>query len=265
MATAVALKTESDLFFEQLSRAKSSALLLDYDRTIAPYSAYRSRAFPNLELPELIDSIMCTCRTRVALISSRSARQIPPLLGFRPHPEIWGADGIERLQADGRYSRAEIGAEAEESLSKAEGLLREQGLEPLCEPKAGAIAVHCSGLPPAQAEEVRTRAYRLLSPLALKTGLNLAEFDGGVELRVRTHGKAEAVRTVLSEIDAGVPVAFLGDDSNGEDAFRTVNDRGLTVLVRTTYRFTAAHVWIRPPEELVQFLSNWVYACGGEM
>jgi trehalose 6-phosphate phosphatase len=73
------------------------------------------------------------------------------------------------------------------------------------------------------------------------------------------------VRTILSEVGPDVPVAYLGDDSTDEDAFRVLNDRGLTVLVRPTYRFTAAQMWLRPPDELIQFFTDWVRACGGDM
>jgi trehalose-phosphatase len=114
-------------------------------------------------------------------------------------------------------------------------------------------------------ENVKMAAYRVLSPLALQSHLLLAEFEGGVELREPMRGKGDVVRSVLSEHSLDVPVAYLGDDTTDEDAFRVLNGRGLTVLVRPTYRFTAAQTWIRPPEELVQFLTDWVRACGGDL
>jgi trehalose-phosphatase len=93
----------------------------------------------------------------------------------------------------------------------------------------------------------------------------LAEFDGGLELRARTCTKGDAVRTIVSEVSPEVPIAYLGDDITDEDAFRVLNDRGLTVLVRPMYRFTAAQMWLRPPGELIQFFADWVRASGGDM
>jgi trehalose 6-phosphate phosphatase len=49
-----------------------------------------------------------------------------------------------------------------------------------------------------------------------------------------------------------------------EGAFRVLNGRGLTVLVRPKSRFTAAQMWLRPPAELVGFLSDWKTTCGGK-
>jgi trehalose-phosphatase len=265
MRSAFVVKDPSELFFEQLCRVRNRVLLLDYDGTIAPFSVQRNRAFPYPTIPELLDCIMSTCRTRVLLISGRAAREIPPLLGLRPHPEIWGSYGAERLQTNGEYSVAALSEDSQYALAEAHAWLEAEGLAELVELKPGAIAVHWRGLNPAQAEEVKTAAYRVLSPLALQKHLLLAEFDGGLELREPMRGKGDVVRAVLAEHGPEVPVAYLGDDTTDEDAFRALNGRGLTVLVRPTYRFTAAQAWLRPPEDLVSFLTDWVRACGGDM
>ena len=261
----VAVKTASDLFFEQLSGARSRVLLLDYDGTIAPFSVQRNRAFPYPTVPELLDCIMSTCRTRLVLITGRAAREIPPLLGLDPHPEVWGASGFERLCADGRYEVGRLSADVQQALCEAEAWLDKEGLHRSTELKPGAVAVHWRGLKRSLIEEVRAAAYRVLSPLARRTSLLLAEFDGGLELRARTCTKGDAVRTIVSEVSPEVPIAYLGDDITDEDAFRVLNDRGLTVLVRPMYRFTAAQMWLRPPGELIQFFADWVRASGGDM
>ena len=252
-------------FFDRLPESRERILLLDYDGTIAPFSVNRNQAFPYPAVPELIDSIMSTCRTRVALISGRAAKEIPPLLGLNPHPEIWGSYGTERLDSSGKYSLAEVGEGARQALAEADAALQQQGLEELVEQKPGAVAVHWRTLGRSRMEEVRAKAYRVFSPFVGTNQLLLSEFDGGIELRLRTRNKGDVVREVLSSHGAEVPVAYLGNDPTDEDAFRTLNGRGLTVLVRTSSRFTAAQMWIRPPEELVQFLGMWIQACGGAM
>ncbi len=265
MRAAPSARSASDLFFDRLGRARERVLLLDYDGTIAPFAVQRHQAFPYPTVPELLDCIMSTCRTRVVLISGRAAREIPPLLGLNPHPEIWGTYGTERLQTNGRYAVAKVNETAQQALAEADAGLNSEGLTELVERKPGAIAIHWRGLHPSQVENARTGAYRVLSPMALQHRLLLTEFDGGMELRERNRSKGDVVASVLSEHGADVPVAYLGDDATDEDAFRALHGRGLTVLVRPTYRFTAAQTWIRPPEELVQFLTDWVRACGGDL
>lgn len=265
MSTAVATKSDSDLFFQELSEKRDRALLLDYDGTIAPFTARRDQAFPYPTVPELIDCIMSTCRTRVALISGRPSREIPDLLGLTPHPEIWGVHGLERLTADDRYFTMPMSSSIQRVLDEVEAWVNEEGFGDFTELKPGALAIHWRGLGTSEAEEVRANAYRLLWPFASRNSLLLEEFDGGLELRPRKQSKADAVQTILSEMGNAPAVAYLGDDATDEDAFRCLNGRGLTVLVRATYRFTAAQMWLRPPEDVVQFLADWIRACGGDM
>ena len=94
-------------FFNTVAAAKARVLLLDYDGTVAPFSADRRRAFPYPDIPKLLRQIMTSCSTRLIVISGRAAHEIPALLGLNPAPEIWGTHGVERMHADGRYEEIE--------------------------------------------------------------------------------------------------------------------------------------------------------------
>ena len=69
------------------------------------------------------------------------------------------------------------------------------------------------------------------------------------------------MRAFLAEIDAQVPVAYLGDDTTDEAAFQAMQDRGISVLVRPKWRQTAARFWLKPPAELLEFFDLWLKAC----
>jgi trehalose-phosphatase len=86
-------------------------------------------------------------------------------------------------------------------------------------------------------------------------------FDGGVELRVPGRDKGTVVNAVLDEIAGTVAAAYLGDDQTDEDAFRALGDRGLKVLVRPEMRASEADLWLEPPDELLNFLDQWIEAC----
>jgi trehalose-phosphatase len=92
----------------------------------------------------------------------------------------------------------------------------------------------------------------------------LSDFEQGVELRLRTANKGSAVQSLLKQLRSDFPIAYLGDDCTDEEVFRKLNGRGLTVLVRSVPRFTAAQVCLRPPTDLIQFLKNWILASGGD-
>ncbi|HYG98063.1 MAG TPA: trehalose-phosphatase [Terriglobales bacterium] len=262
MATATTT-SQTRNFLHEVHRARSRVLLLDYDGTIAPFAIDRDRAVPYPQVVSLLRQIVNDCDTRVALISGRPARQVALLSGLNPHPEIWGSHGLEHLRTSGEYQVEGIESSAAKILNEAAAWLEHEGLGNCTEHKHGAVAVHWRGLAQREAEEARTCAYRVFSALTGLSELSLCEFDGGLELQARRGSKAHAVRTVLSEIGDDVPVAYLGDDLTDEYAFRALAGRGLTILVRPTYRFTAAQVWLCPPQDLTQFLNDWIRACGG--
>jgi trehalose-phosphatase len=250
-------------FFERLRRASSRALLLDYDGTLAPFTPDRSRAFPYREIPELVSKIM-QHQTRVVLISGRAATELVFLSGIHPHPEIWGSHGIERLYPDGSYEVEAPPAEQRTALQAAIRSLRSAGLGPRLETKPGGIAVHWRGVPAAEKAQIEGKVRTLCGSAVTDFGLELLPFDGGLELRAPGRNKGDAVKAVLAEAGSGVSAAYLGDDQTDENAFRAIKGRGLAVLVRPQPRPTMADVWLRPPQELVRFLRDWLVACGAE-
>jgi trehalose-phosphatase len=255
---------DSGWFFRQLSAAKDRVLFVDYDGTAAPFASDRNHAFPYPRVPEYLRCIQTSCNTRLIMVSGRAAHEVPPLLGLTPTPEIWGTHGIERIHSDGRYEELRVSDDALQVLALAEARLEREGLGKYLEVKVAAVALHWRGLPTADILEMRTKACRILEPLAVKPDLVLAEFEAGVELRLTSANKGEALQRFLSELDRDIPVAYLGDDATDEDAFRALNGRGLSVLVGPKPRLTAAQLWLKPPDDLIQFLTAWIHACGEE-
>jgi trehalose-phosphatase len=252
-------------FFATTSECQNRALLLDYDGTIAPLVTDRTQAYPYPSVPELLESIMIEGETRVVVISGRPARDLPALLRMRVQPEIWGSHGLERIATNGKYKCFPPDQPTTALLQAADMRLQEAGLGACTEKKLGAIAVHWRGLSDKRTEEVKAAAYRSLGRFIGQLGLRLNEFDGGLELCCRACSKRNVVETIMSELATRAAVAYLGDDVSDEESFRFLNGRGLSVLVRPSYRFTAAQYWLRPPDELQRFLHDWVLACQGEL
>ena len=263
MCTALTTLDEMDAFFEDLKRARERALLLDYDGTLAPFHINRLAAFPYLGIPELLLSIiMGSTRTRVVFITGRSAMELKSLLPFVPSPEIWGSHGLERLNPDGSYQLAEIPRPAKQLLNNIGRALEAECLEAYLEQKPGSIAVHWRGLSSASVADIRERTLRVWNGVRPQNWILLAEFDGGLEFRLRMRDKGNVVSQLLSELPSSTPIAYLGDDLTDEDAFKVLKDRGLSVLVRKKPRATAAKAWIQPPQGVLDFLAEWLQACG---
>ena len=100
-----------------------------------------------------------------------------------------------------------------DGLSDADRWLTYQQLRHAAEFKTGGVAVHWRGLSETEVEDLRSRVLLGWRPIAERNGLDLLEFDGGVEIRARYANKGDAVRMVLDEISPDSPVAYLGDDA----------------------------------------------------
>jgi trehalose 6-phosphate phosphatase len=248
-------------FMNAVAQAPFSALLLDYDGTLSPFCLDPQQALPYPGVNALLQEIIANGRTRVAIITGRNAREVIPLLGVRPIPEIWGCHGLERLRPDGTSETPPVREPVLHALADADRWVRQQGLHNRIEFKTGAIAIHWRGLDEATAAATRGQVLLGWLPIAQSIPMELLEFDGGIEIRMPGRDKGDAVRTILDEIGPDVPVAYLGDDTTDERAFLALGTRGLTVLVRPEWRKTAAALWTRPPEGLRNFLTRWLQAC----
>ena len=247
-------------FMNAVALSPASALLLDYDGTLAPFCLNREQAFPYPGVTALLQEIIDNGSTRVVIITGRNAHEVGPLLALHPIPEIWGCHGLERLRPDGTYETPRVDEPVRRALDEADRWLRYQGLHNRAEFKTGAIAIHLRGLDEAAAEEARGQVLLGWGPIAQSTPMELLEFDVGIEMRTPGRDKGDAVRTILHEIGPETPVAYLGDDVTDERAFLALGARSLSVLVRPEWRPTAAAVWIRPPEGLREFLTRWLQA-----
>ncbi len=256
------LRPEVDLsrFFTELTQAQARLLILDYDGTLAPFREQRGQALPYPGVREVLGQLLAGGQTRVVLVSGRALESLVPLVGLDPAPEMWGSHGWERLWPDGRLTLVAPDARAVEGL----GLARHgagSGPGQQWEFKPVSVALHTRGLPAAEAGALRSRVQAGWLRLCELFGLEIHEFDGGLELRVPGVDKGSAVQALLAESGAGTVAAYLGDDRTDEDAFRVLAGRGLGVLVREELRPTAASLWLRPPSELLDFFRRWIAAC----
>ena len=253
-------------FFAMFAGGTRPFLLLDYDGTLAPFRVDRFTARPWAGVRGLLEEIQRQGKTGMAVITGRPAAEIAPMIGLEPPLEVWGLHGAERLYPDGRRELEQAPAATQVKLEELREHLRRDSLGGLFEDKANGVVMHWRGATRRKAEQIERRTRELFEPLARMEGLALLEFEAGLELRVGRN-KGGAVEAILAEAGAGKnghadnPVAYLGDDLSDEAAFRAVQRvgrRGLSVLVRRTWRETAAEVWLRPPEELKGFLRRWL-------
>ena len=246
-------------FLSRLAKVRSSALLLDYDGTLAPFSFDPAQARPYPEIKEALSRIQRETDTRLVVVTGRRACDVLRLLKLSDI-EVWGCHGLERLRADGSLEIARIDARILVAIETVNKLIACEGLSSFAERKIASIAIHWRGRE-AISQHVMRRMNHIWSMIPDRDDLRFAPFEGGIEIRPAKTDKGNAVRSIFTEMGPDVAAAYLGDDETDEAAFRALSHRGLNVLVREEYRRTLADAWIKPPEALLEFLGRWISAC----
>ena len=234
--------------------------LFDYDGTLAPFVPDPSKAVPYPGVAEAVERII-VAGGRVFFVTGRRCEEVPGLLGLHRPVEVFGSHGGERLHPDGTKRGLTLKPDQETGFEQAAAWATGAGFAAVLERKPGCMSFHLRSMPEEQRAEARDAAVAAWGPLSRASGLSLRDFDGGVELRVAGIHKGRAVHTVLREAGAGATVFYLGDDYTDEDAFEALGARGVSVLVRSQARPSSAKWWLRPPQELLEFLGLAASLC----
>ena len=140
-SSAKAILTE---FMGRFAASRDSALLVDYDGTLAPFQALRDRAYPYPGVEPILEKIIQCSKSRVIVLTGRPVRELQTL--FRPfhNLEVWGSHGMEHLRGDGTYQQTVIDSEVAAVSAKQDKVDRSRP-DILSEIKPGGIAIHWRG------------------------------------------------------------------------------------------------------------------------
>ncbi|MFO7932744.1 MAG: trehalose-phosphatase [Bacteroidales bacterium] len=248
--------------FETPFLDREPVFFLDYDGTLTPIVKDPSGALLQDDMRDLLRGL--SRLYTVAVVSGRDMSDIMQFIrldgiiyagshGFR----ISGPDGLymEHEKAKTLLSRLD---EFEKHLKKT--LEKEiQGVE--VERKHFAIALHYRNAPPKSLERIRKEVNGLIgNEREFKTGRGKKILE--IKPALEWH-KGKAVEWILDNLDLSdhdkfIPV-YIGDDVTDEDAFRTISDRGIGILVGTHSMPSAAHYQLGNVEEVKKFLHYMVH------
>jgi trehalose-phosphatase len=249
---------EATILGQRLRSAPRSVLMLDYDGTLAPFHIDRFAATPYPGVEELLATLSALSRVRLVLVSGRSARELRDLLPIDIKAEIWGSHGREQMKTDGAYQLFALDPVQQAALEQLGVEMSALGFSETLEVKPASLAIHWRSFDPATQDRVRSLVQSIYARLKDTGGMQLLPFDGGLELRSADRTKGTAVKEILLQELAALPAAYLGDDLTDEDAFAAMGSEGYSILVRTEVRESWARFWLRPPEELLGFLDDWI-------
>lgn len=245
-------------FFGEVE-AGASLLMLDYDGTVAPFTANRLEALPYEGVRERLKALLQLPGVRLVLVTGRPARELKELIALDNPVEIWGSHGREHLLEEGSYTLEEITPRQMQVLDEIAKQISGAGFgDETLERKPASLAVHWRALDATGQQELRSLTITSFERSGPEADLRLLKFESGLEIRCDNVHKGDAIRGTLATVERQTPAAYLGDDLTDEDGFRAMRGRGLTILVAQQARESAAEYWLRPPEQLLSFLDAWI-------
>ena len=212
-----------------LDQSNRWCLFLDLDGTLIEFAAAPQLVKPPPELVPLLMRVAEAFDGALAMVSGRSLSELDQLLAPLRLPAA-GLHGVERRDAEGRYSRCPVDTAAMDEARRALCALADCHPETVLEDKGLAVALHYRRNPaigPSIVDEIHLIAKDLGPTLQMQEGAYVCE------IKPSAANKRTAVETFLAEPPflARRPI-FVGDDLSDRDAFHAVTRRdGLAIAV----------------------------------
>jgi trehalose 6-phosphate phosphatase len=259
--------TPPDVIVDTIARGPEGPrlLLFDYDGTLCEFAPTPDAAFMPARRRELLRRLAARPGVTVGVVSGRRLEDVRRRVGLEP-PVVYA--GLHGLEIDGVRRRF-----VHERLDSAQLFMREFRRELkddvgdlagiVVENKHASVTLHFRMAAPEQ-RVLAERALARLTERPLREGqIRLQRGDNACEVlpNLPWH-KGDAVRW-LQELQAEVRgttpwTLYVGDDHTDENAFRTIRDAGVTVVVGQ--RRSAARYRLGNPAEVEQLIECLVRA-----
>jgi alpha,alpha-trehalase len=245
-------------FIRKLARRKRLVVFLDYDGTLSPIVDRPEDAILPPDTRAAIERL--ADRYSVAVVSGRDLDDVRRLVSI-PNIFYAGSHGFEILTPDERRIISDEVLEYLPLLDSTQSRLEAATRNipgAAVERKKFSLAVHYRNVLIDRVQEVREVVDSCLAEtpdLRMTPGKKVFDFQPRLEW---DKGKALLwmLRTLGLDGCATLPL-YIGDDVTDEDAFREVQERGVSIVVRDEPRTTAARYALEDPEQVQIFLQSF--------
>ncbi len=243
--------------FNNLIEGKIPALFLDYDGTLTPIVKQPEDAILSEEMRDTLKQ--CASKFTVAIISGRDLDDVKNMVKL-DNLIYAGSHGFRISGPNGLYMEHEKAGILVPELDHIEKELQRVFNEKIkgvkVERKRYAIAIHYRNVADDDIPLIKRRVNRMIADHPqFKKGEGKKIFE--IKPDVQWH-KGKAVNWILEELDLSdtqkiIPV-YIGDDVTDEDAFKSISDKGIGILVGFHGKPSAAKYHLRNIYEVRNFL-----------
>jgi trehalose-phosphatase len=251
-------------YFENLFSNKKPVFFFDYDGTLSKIVENPEDAVLNDKTRQLLHELAKSYT--VAVVSGRDKSDIQSFVGLK-NVIYAGSHGFRITGPEGMHMEMESARELLPRLDQMEKELKES-LEKeipgvMIERKYFAIAIHYRNAPRGSYTKILEHVKTLIS-----TDNNFKKGRGKKILEIKpalNWHKGKALEWIMDQLgfswpDEYVPI-YVGDDITDEDAFRTLSDNGVGILVGQHSLLSAANFRLENVDEVDTFLeylvSHW--------
>lgn len=242
---------------QQRMKGRTPAVFLDYDGCLSPIIKDPSQAVLSPNMKKVLQKLAHVIT--VAVVSGRDRQNVQNLVQL-DNLYFAGSHGFDITGPNGMKAEPGGASEALIALDEAEKELQNLPQEvegALVERKRYAIAVHYRNVADEQVELVKQAVDKVLQgrqELKKGPGKKVLELKPNLDWH-----KGKAVLWLMQEIgldEEQVMPIYIGDDITDEDAFATLQGRGIGILVGEHDDKTAADFRLEDVEDVRKFLSD---------
>ena len=237
-------------------------LLLDYDGTLTPIVETPGQALIPDETKTILDEIAANSHFGVAIISGRSLSDLKSIVGLS-EVIYAGNHGLEiegpkirfesRISPDSKSVIRHIADEVKIRLSKIKGVLIED--------KGLTISAHYRLVDAKDTQEFLSVFHEITEPYIVRKQIRITSGKKVYEVRPPVLcDKGKVVLWLLARQqfmtgEKSVFPVYIGDDVTDEDAFKALQNKGLTIFVGEAGN-SQAHYYLKNTDEVAVFLNR---------
>jgi trehalose-phosphatase len=248
-----------DLFKNQIS-GKNLFLFLDYDGTLTPIVERPEMAVLAKATKDLLEKLAQDRGVKIGIVSGRALADIRERVGLKEISYI-GNHGFE-IDAPGVNFKGYDLSGTRETMDHLK-LEISDGMGPFkgafIEDKGISLSVHFRQLNEGQTEAFRIYLKGLTGPFISRQLVHADEGKKVVEIKPPVDwDKGKAVLWLLDQYKSkgdGVMPVFIGDDVTDEDAFKSLQGKGVTIKVGEQGD-TAADYFVKQQPEVIHLLKD---------